>query len=332
MSSYTHGLRAALPIAAAYVPVALALGAASTQLGFGPLQAALWSFIMYSGANQALLLSSVLAGTPLLVVTLLCAAASLRHALYGVVLAGRVPRDARTRLLFGYGLTDEVFATTVGADRLMNRPADGTTARQTGIDVAGPPDRLSGRWLVGLASAVFGVWVLSTGLGNLVGETLAAASPKVRGGRDRAGPDHRRAPRTGDTRGRAGGLPARPQGARMTDLWIAIAVVGVFTAATRIVPLFLAGRKPSAGRRRPDWLEALGPCLLAAMAVVVMLPALQAGGDPAGVAGAGSSLAMALEGRLVTLASFGVVAASMLIRRDPGLATIAGMVAYFLLS
>ncbi len=156
--SFAQGVRAGLPIAAAYFPVALALGAASSQLGFSPFHSALWSLTMFSGANQALLLSSVVAGTPLLVVAALCAAASLRHILYGIVLADRIPARRWTRILFGYGLTDEVFATTVGAD---------------------DPHHPHSAWLIGLAATALAVWVTGTGIGSAIGDALASASPRL---------------------------------------------------------------------------------------------------------------------------------------------------------
>ncbi len=102
----------------------------------------------------------------------------------------------------------------------------------------------------------------------------------------------------------------------MNELWIVILAVGLFTSATRILPLFLgAGRKESSSR--PAWLDALGPCLLAAMAVAVILPELLAS------VAAGKGAAAVL--------SFGVVAAIMRFRRDPGMATLGGMLTFFLL-
>ncbi|REF68384.1 MULTISPECIES: AzlC family ABC transporter permease [Paracoccus] len=162
ISSFLNGVGAALPIAAAYVPVAFTLGAASSQLGFAPVESALWSLVMFSGANQALLLSSLVAGTPLVLVAFLCAIASFRHILYGIVLADRVPEGSAVRFLFGYGLTDEVFATAVGTDRDSSR-------------------KLAVNWLIGLALTALVVWVIGTGVGSAVGDALEAASPKVQG-------------------------------------------------------------------------------------------------------------------------------------------------------
>lgn len=102
------------------------------------------------------------------------------------------------------------------------------------------------------------------------------------------------------------------------ELWVAIMAIGVCTGATRIAPLFFAGRRKENDVRRPAWLNSLGPCLLAAMAVVAILPVVQS--------------SVREESITPTAISFAVVAAVMIIRRDPGLATIGGMLAYFLLS
>lgn len=104
----------------------------------------------------------------------------------------------------------------------------------------------------------------------------------------------------------------------MTELWIAVMAIGVYTGATRIAPLLITGRRKENGVRRPAWLNALGPCLLAAMAAVVILPYVQTSAEEASMA--------------ATSLAFAVVAIVMMIRRDPGLATIGGMLAYFLMS
>lgn len=154
------GMRAAMPIAAAYLPVAFALGAASSQLGFSILGSALWSAIMFSGANQALLLSGLSSEVPLAILAFLAIAASLRHVLYGVALAERLDASSAGRAIFAYGLTDEVFATTLTAYEARDRT-------------------LPARWLVGLAVSALGIWIIGTTLGSAIGDVLRVRAPGI---------------------------------------------------------------------------------------------------------------------------------------------------------
>ncbi|MBK1674251.1 AzlD domain-containing protein [Ectothiorhodospira shaposhnikovii] len=103
----------------------------------------------------------------------------------------------------------------------------------------------------------------------------------------------------------------------MTALWTTITIIGMATYATRVLPLFWI--RPS-GREGPrsSWLDRLGPCLLAAMAAAVILPTFEQ---------SESSLElMAVTGGVIA------AGASMSIRRDPGLATLVGMVAFYLIN
>ena len=50
-SSFFGGVRAAVPISLAYVPVAFALGATASGLGLTPIESAALSGIMFSDAN-----------------------------------------------------------------------------------------------------------------------------------------------------------------------------------------------------------------------------------------------------------------------------------------
>jgi len=157
---FSGGARAALPVAAAYLPVAFALGAASSRLGFSVVESAIWSLIMFSGANQALMLSSIASGGSLVILALLCSAASLRHVLYGLTLAHRIGARGVARATFAYGLTDEVFATALTADDRESQA-------------------LPGPWLVGLAMTALTAWVVGTGLGNAVGDILQTRSQRL---------------------------------------------------------------------------------------------------------------------------------------------------------
>lgn len=101
-----------------------------------------------------------------------------------------------------------------------------------------------------------------------------------------------------------------------TALWAAFVVIGAVTYLTRALPLLRDRRSDAADAPPPAWLDALGPCILAASAVTVLLPEARG-------ALAGGSLRPFALGALAA-------AAVMLWRRDAGLATVAGVLAYWL--
>ncbi|MEG9861227.1 MAG: AzlC family ABC transporter permease [Parvularculales bacterium] len=158
--THSSGLQAALPIAAAYLPAAFAVGAAASQYGFSPLTGALWSLVMFSGAHQVLMLSALASGTPLILLALFSIIASLRHTLYGIVLVSRISPRPPARAIFAYGLTDEVFATVLNASNHKDA-------------------HLSERWLVGLSMTALAVWVVGTSLGIAAGDILHTFSPRT---------------------------------------------------------------------------------------------------------------------------------------------------------
>lgn len=100
--------------------------------------------------------------------------------------------------------------------------------------------------------------------------------------------------------------------------WFAVLIIGGMTYATRVLPLIWPARRFSSSTRRPQWLEALGPCLLTSMAVTVIFPAVTDAADQTAL--------------LPLICGFAAVGAVMLLRSDPGLATLAGMMVWWLMA
>jgi len=100
-------------------------------------------------------------------------------------------------------------------------------------------------------------------------------------------------------------------------LWLAMALIGVATLLARLLPLLWRnGAKDQA--RAPAWLDALGPCLLTAMGVAVLLP---------------EGIEALTTGQLLAfLGGVAAAAAAMAWRRDPGLAALAGVAGWWLAS
>ncbi len=100
----------------------------------------------------------------------------------------------------------------------------------------------------------------------------------------------------------------------MTALWITILVIGAATYAFRVLPLIW--RQPNAHKRlKSSWLDRLGPCLLSAMATAIILPTF--------VNSNGLQEILAATGGLVAAGG------SMYVLRDPGIATLVGMIAFY---
>lgn len=157
---FCHGAQSATPIVLAYLPVAFAFGAAASGQGLAPFESTAISALMFSGANQAFFLSAVVAGMPAAVIVAICAVASLRHILYGLVLRSKLSGSPAARRAFAFGLTDEVFATALNAANKSNAKPGGS-------------------WILGLAFFSWASWVAATFSGAWMGNILQTQFPRL---------------------------------------------------------------------------------------------------------------------------------------------------------
>lgn len=100
-----------------------------------------------------------------------------------------------------------------------------------------------------------------------------------------------------------------------TGLWIAVIVIGAVTYLSRALP-FLIRFTGKASPTTKTRLAALGPCLLAGMAAAAF---------------SGEFHAALSSGKMIPLVAGTVLAiVSMGVKRDPGIAAIAGVVGWWL--
>lgn len=161
-ATLVDGIRASVPIVVGYFPIAFSFGVAATGLGFPALEAVFLSMVIYSGASQFMALTLLSGGTAAAVAIVTLLAMNLRHVLYGPSLLDRAGTRAATRhsWAWAYGLTDEVFATTIGF-------------------LAGGTKGWSERWMLGIGAAAYLSWVGGTAVGALAGGGALAAYPAV---------------------------------------------------------------------------------------------------------------------------------------------------------
>lgn len=160
MRSLIEGLRAGLPIAAGYLPSAIAFGIVATEAGLNSLWATGVSAVIFAGASQFALAGLLAAGASVPVTAAALLFINLRHALYGPSLAPRLRGLGRKRAAtISFGLTDEVFA-------LASRgPTDG--------------QRFSFLWIAGLELTAYASWVGGTWIGAYGGSAVAQTAPSL---------------------------------------------------------------------------------------------------------------------------------------------------------
>lgn len=158
LSAYIEGLKSCVPIMIGYFPVAITFGMAGSAADLSPIAVILLSVFVYAGASQFLLLASLKAGTPWVLMVALCSLLNVRHLLYGPLLSRFLPSGLRERLTLAFFLTDEVFATA------LNRCVAG----------GAKPDQ---PWLTALGLGPWLAWVFGTIIGVCAGESLEQSFP-----------------------------------------------------------------------------------------------------------------------------------------------------------
>lgn len=147
-----RGLKDSLSIAVGYVPVAISFGLAAVAADVPAWAAIMFSVLVYAGASQFVLVSLISQQAWFLTVVAVVWLMNLRHLFYGPALlnAAQPCQPKRPTLLWGAGLTDEVFATAVGR-------------------LAKQPDSDKEDWYLGLQLGAYLSWVGGTAIGALFG-------------------------------------------------------------------------------------------------------------------------------------------------------------------
>ncbi|MBU1174801.1 MAG: AzlC family ABC transporter permease [Alphaproteobacteria bacterium] len=148
-----------IPVVLGYFPIAVAFGVAATRAGLSPAEAVMFSVVIFAGAAQFLALTLVTSGAPLVLTAVTLIVMNLRHVIYGPVLLEKAGRHAGARHAWAWAwcLTDEVFATTLGA--LMRGR------------------RFSERLVGGIGLGAYLAWIAGTAVGVLAGESAFEAWP-----------------------------------------------------------------------------------------------------------------------------------------------------------
>ncbi|NPE51998.1 AzlC family ABC transporter permease [Dickeya dadantii] len=157
-NEFSRGLVAAIPVMIGFVPFGLLLGAQAAQKGFSASELVLMTGLNFGGGSEFAAMSLWTSPPHVLTIVLVSMLINSRHLLMGASFApflAHLPR--RHALLALFFMCDESWAMSV---------ADAAKRRQQGSS------GFSMGFYAGVASALWLVWVISTGVGVIVGPVL----------------------------------------------------------------------------------------------------------------------------------------------------------------
>ncbi len=151
------GIRAGLPVAVGYLPIAIAFGAFASEAHLTPAEAVLMSALVFAGASQFMAITMMLQGTGGLQIVLATLFINLRHLVMSMAVHHAIPRSGRGwRALLSFGITDETFALLT-------------------LHEAREPVHHSHVFALGLVGIAYAGWVVGTALGSWGAQVIPAA-------------------------------------------------------------------------------------------------------------------------------------------------------------
>jgi len=147
-----EGLKAGLPVAIGYIPIAIAFGLLSRSLGIPSYVSILMSLLIYAGASQFIGINLLILGATAGEIVMTTFILNLRHFLMAASLATRFEENIpiNRRAFLAFGITDETFT---------------VASLQT-------EEKLSGYFLFALNSMAFLSWNIGTWLGLFLAPSL----------------------------------------------------------------------------------------------------------------------------------------------------------------
>jgi 4-azaleucine resistance transporter AzlC len=155
-SLFRQGVQAGVTIAIGYMPIALMFGFLAKTTGLTLAETVLMSVIVFAGASQYIALNLLSIGTGMFEIVLTTFILNIRHFLMSASLNEKAEPDALwKKALYAFGITDETFS---------------VAAMKEGAVTAS--------YMFGLILLSYGSWVVNSGIGYLVGDSLPQSLQK----------------------------------------------------------------------------------------------------------------------------------------------------------
>ncbi|NLO21909.1 MAG: AzlC family ABC transporter permease [Syntrophomonadaceae bacterium] len=109
---FLQGLKASIPIAIGYIPIAITFGLVAKSAGISDYITLLMSFLVFAGASQFVGVNLIALGTNPWEIVLTTFILNLRHSLMSASLSMRIDASLSKgwRYLLAFGITDETFS------------------------------------------------------------------------------------------------------------------------------------------------------------------------------------------------------------------------------
>lgn len=155
---FNDGLKKGIPICLGYLSVSFSFGIMGVNLGINPWLCVLMSFITLTSAGQVAGIELIAASAGAVELILTTVVINIRYMLMSLSLSQKISHKVTTpqRLLFGFGITDEVFAVASSEDKRITAP-----------------------YMYGLISTPVLGWTLGTFLGAFISTLLPASLSAV---------------------------------------------------------------------------------------------------------------------------------------------------------
>jgi 4-azaleucine resistance transporter AzlC len=149
-SQFRQGVQAGISIAIGYMPIALTFGLLAKTTGLELFETVLMSMIVYAGASQYISLNLLALGTGIFEIVLTTFIVNIRHFLMSASLNEKAEKDKLwKKALYAFGITDETFSV-----------------------VATKEGTVTTSYILGVNAISYGSWVISSGIGHVVGASL----------------------------------------------------------------------------------------------------------------------------------------------------------------
>ncbi|WEG15032.1 AzlC family ABC transporter permease [Pullulanibacillus sp. KACC 23026] len=149
-AGYQKGLKAGLPIAIGYLPIALTFGLLSKTYHLSLYDSVGMSLMVFAGASQLMALPMIAMGSSGIELILATFIINIRHLLMSASINEKAcPEPKWKKAIYAFGITDETFSVASLSD-----------------------ETISSSYMFGLITMAYGSWVVNTALGFIIGANL----------------------------------------------------------------------------------------------------------------------------------------------------------------